>query len=427
MKAAAELGDSNAQMLYANAHMSGVRPSSITAYPSAFFPNGTDISVAFHYYTKAAEQGRLEALFNVGILTLQGAGTPVASSTLSATPSVSRPSSSPNDRVVSSSPSAPLSRLRENVAARQTITERCPDAFSVLQKVAFTHPSVAILHEMSSRAFAKNDLTGALLSSIMLSELGHISGHVNAAALWPLVTTRRRYLTEELRKLLEVQSRESKGDSPEQEDITLRASERSEDRGKKEPEEEITVSIGRGRKRPEDGCKPISSFSLDREFLLPQADYLESPGKTVLLPPRKPSYLSVFQSESVFPEAVNSGGVETGGTNPGHSGRKVVSEERQNRDTSDDLCPAPSRPAIYLHHLRVSEFLRCWAHPHGEAGWVQALQEDFPFLKDSNFLEPSRVLSPLEQAEKEGRVCGFYFARRAAAEVSGAGDGAGDL
>ncbi|PFH38466.1 Sel1 repeat-containing protein [Besnoitia besnoiti] len=409
LQQAADLGDSNAQMLLANAHMSGVRPSSISAHPSSFFPNGTDVSVALTYYTKAAEQGRLEAIFNVGILTIHGAGErlPVSASAAAAgfseTHSAASPSSStsvnPPDSASASSSNtstAAAPALSSVGAAPRSLRQRCVDAFGLLQKVAFSHPAVGALHALASHAFAKGDETGALLASVLLSEIGHLAGHVNAAGLWPRVTRRRAELVARLQAAL-----------------GLRQGEGGAEGGGKGPGGES--SGGGSAEKASQACTRVASEAVPaRGFLLPQHVYHDAPEESVFHTLRD-GVAVASPASAFFPaEAV-----------PHQAERGRPAAEAKNAAPSNaaanscDLTIPENALEVHLHHLRVSEFLRCWAQPPG-AHWLSGLVERFPFLRRS--LTPRDALAEEEIAgdaslfdqEKEGSVCAFYFLRRAA-------------
>ncbi|ESS36086.1 Sel1 repeat-containing protein [Toxoplasma gondii VEG] len=401
LQKAADLGDSNAQMLYANAHMSGVRPSSISAHPSSFFPNGTDVSVALRYYKKAAEQGRVEAIFNVAVLTLQGAdegspSTPAASSTSLDPSSSFSPSSSS-----SSSSSSPSSSAPQTLRKGQSLRQRCEKAFALLQKVAFSHPTVSALHALSSYAFSKGDETGALLVNLLLSEIGHSVGHVNAAGLWPRLTRRRAEFVRRLSAALKEKSNNN-GEEKDAQQAPARAHEREErERGRREAEAPT-------EERPEgQRCANVSAFAVPRDFLLPQQAYLETPETAVYAISDSRFSVSSASAAAISPFAPKK--TEAGREPPAEAG--TVSE-------NCDVSVASNAMSVHLRHLRVSEFLRCWARPPGDE-WLKGLHLRFPFLRrlaqSSGPAEGEGEWGRLSNSESEGRACAFYFLRRAAA------------
>ncbi|CBZ53554.1 hypothetical protein NCLIV_033410 [Neospora caninum Liverpool] len=407
LQRAADLGDSNAQMLYANAHMSGVRPSSISAHPSSFFPNGTDVSVALRYYTKAAEQGRFEAIFNVAVLTLHGAGEGTLASTGLSSPTTLDPgpssssssssfsSSSSSSSFSSSSPPSPSPSLSfpDKLRLRRPFRERCVEAFGLFQKVAFSHPTVGALHALSSYAFSKGDETGALLVSVLLSEIGHAAGHVNAAALWPRLTRKRAELVERLYAAFKAK----RGD---EETGVLDGQGRRNGRREDETAEERSA----GRSAAEN-CANVSAFAVYGSFFLPQQTYLATPEAAVYHVSDSPVSVSRPPSlpHSSEPRPDGPSGPEDGG---GFSLQTC------------DLSVASNALRVHLHHLRVSEFVRCWARPPGEE-WRNQLFERFPFLRrvvprGATGKEGEGAWDRFSGAETEGDVCAFYFLRRAA-------------
>ncbi|KEP67115.1 UNVERIFIED_CONTAM: Sel1 repeat-containing protein [Hammondia hammondi] len=400
LKKAADLGDSNAQMLYANAHMSGVKPSSISAHPSSFFPNGTDVSVALRYYKKAAEQGRVEAIFNVAVLTLQGAdegspSTPASSST-SLDPSSSSPSLSPS----SSSPSSsvPQTLLRKD----QPLRQRCEKAFALLQKVAFSHPTVSALHALSSYSFSKGDETGALLVNLLLSEIGHSVGHVNAASLWPRLTRRRAEFVGRLSAVLK-DKRNNGGEDQGALQAPAQPREREErEQGMREAEASME------ERREGQTCVNVSAFAVPRDFFPPQHAYLETPETAVYAISDSRFSVSSASASALSPFAPKKSEAGRGGA-PAEAG--TVSQKC-------DVSVASNAVYVHLRHLRVSEFLRCWARPPGD-DWLKGLHLRFPFLRrlaqSSGPAEGEGEWDHLSNADSEGRTCAFYFLRRAAA------------
>ncbi|KAL8269634.1 hypothetical protein Esti_006454 [Eimeria stiedai] len=171
LRAAADLGDSNAQILYATAHLAALGPSTAAAAASAAAAVADPLSPpaavaaaagaggggggsapllaagnateALSYFCRAALAGRSEAAYSAALLLLQGA--------------------------------SPF---------HKTLQSRCDASFKVLQKVAFLHRRMNLLHALSLHAQKGGDITGALLLQLLLSETGFMGGHANAAALW---------------------------------------------------------------------------------------------------------------------------------------------------------------------------------------------------------------------------------------------------
>eukprot|EP00922_Rhytidocystis_sp_ex-Travisia-forbesii_P050316 GHVS01074813.1.p1 GENE.GHVS01074813.1~~GHVS01074813.1.p1 ORF type:complete len:1479 (+),score=177.80 GHVS01074813.1:613-4437(+) len=134
LKQAADQGDANAQLLLGHSYTGagvGIEP-----------PDGVNNSKALHYYKLAAKQERSAAAYNVGVLTLHGADVAIEDETM-----------------------------------------KCVEASGYFHKVAATHEKVSVLGAHAMWAWKKNDVVGAILGSMWLSELGINSGHVNAADL----------------------------------------------------------------------------------------------------------------------------------------------------------------------------------------------------------------------------------------------------
>lgn len=214
LRTAADLGDGNAQVLYANAHLQALSSAAASSTDGersagsgsegeaeerasresggleaeASTPRGGgerliaegDISTAFKYFALAAASSHLEAAYSAALLVLQGA-----------VPSVKtlgdRCAAAFQVRLIrlflllpflqQAAVSAPLASARRFSAGRVF-------SVKVLQRVSFGHSRMHLLHSLAALALRREDSTGALLLSLLASEAGHLSGHVNAAALW---------------------------------------------------------------------------------------------------------------------------------------------------------------------------------------------------------------------------------------------------
>ncbi|KAL8439035.1 hypothetical protein Efla_002444 [Eimeria flavescens] len=185
LRAAADLGDSNAQILYATAHLAALGPSTAAAAAAAaaadplsapstaaaggawkgsnlpLLPAGNATEALF-YFSRAAVGGRHEAAYSAALLLLQGA--------------------------------SPF---------HKTLQARCEASFKVLQKVAFLHRRVNLVHALSLHAHRGGDVTGALLLQLLLSEIGYLGGHVNAAALWRQAAAQHKKRLHAVEELME--------------------------------------------------------------------------------------------------------------------------------------------------------------------------------------------------------------------------------
>ncbi|KAF8822749.1 hypothetical protein IE077_002795, partial [Cardiosporidium cionae] len=122
-------------------------------------PGGPNVTKAKHYYELAAAQNRLVAMYNIAVLT-----------------------------------------IKEIVSVGKLSAEKCLMSYNNFLSVAHFHPEVATLILHSLRAHELGDTTGALLRSMLLSELGHPVGHGNTAYLWSEHETRAQLLLSMLKE-----------------------------------------------------------------------------------------------------------------------------------------------------------------------------------------------------------------------------------
>ena len=140
LRAAADLGNSNAQLIlahsymgYSHGNMEGVEP-----------PGGPDKRLALAYYKAAAANGRLVPKLNAALLTAQGADPEVTSK-----------------------------------------DEQCVAAYRGLSEVVHAaHPAAHLLFAHARRAYDLGDAAGARLRFSLLSDAGFLHAHLNAAWLW---------------------------------------------------------------------------------------------------------------------------------------------------------------------------------------------------------------------------------------------------
>ncbi|KAF8823102.1 Sel1 repeat-containing protein [Cardiosporidium cionae] len=145
LKTAADLGDSNAQILLGHAY--------VGHDVGVILDGGSNVTKAKYYYELAAAKNRLVAKYNLGMLNIQ-----------------------------------------EAIPFGQFSAKQCIVSYNHFLPVAHSHPDVSALIWHSLRAHELGDSTGALLRSMLLSELGHPVGHDNAAYLWSKQEMRNQLL-----------------------------------------------------------------------------------------------------------------------------------------------------------------------------------------------------------------------------------------
>ena len=140
LKAAADFGNSNAQLILAHSYMGYTHGNMEGVYP----PGGPDKAAALVYYKVAAANGRLVPKLNAGLLIAQGAD-----------------------------PSIPERDVQCAVAYRE-----------LAEVVHAAHPSAHLLFAHARRSFMLGDLLGARLRFALLSDAGFVMAHLNLAWLW---------------------------------------------------------------------------------------------------------------------------------------------------------------------------------------------------------------------------------------------------
>lgn len=134
--AAADLGDPNAQQMVAHAY-AGLNVPELS---NIKIPGAPNEARALQYYGLAARQGRPVSAINAVSLMLR--------------------------------------RSRDT-------SQSCRTAAATLQSVALSfHPDVLSLHSDARRNFLESHEEAALIHYVLLSELGSMSSHINAADLW---------------------------------------------------------------------------------------------------------------------------------------------------------------------------------------------------------------------------------------------------
>ena len=140
LKASADLGNANAQLILAHSYM-GFKQGNMEGVEP---PGGPDKSAALVYYKAAAANGRLVPKLNAGLLIAQGADTAVTDRDL-----------------------------------------QCTLAYKELAEVIYAaYPPAHLLFAHARRAFVLGDLDGSRLRFSLLSDAGFLLGHLNAAWLW---------------------------------------------------------------------------------------------------------------------------------------------------------------------------------------------------------------------------------------------------
>ena len=140
LKAAADFGNSNAQLILAHSYMGYSHGNMEGVYP----PGGPDKAAALVYYKLAAANGRLVPKLNAGLLIAQGAD-----------------------------PSIPERNAQCAVAYRE-----------LAEVIHAAHPSAHLLFAHARRAYVQGDVLGARLRFALLSDAGFVMAHLNAAWLW---------------------------------------------------------------------------------------------------------------------------------------------------------------------------------------------------------------------------------------------------
>lgn len=140
LKASADLGNANAQMILAHSYM-GFKEGNMEGIEP---PGGPDKTKALIYYKVAAANGRLVAKLNAGLLIAQGADVNVKERTL-----------------------------------------QCTLAYKELVEVIYAaYPPAHLLFAHARRAYVLGDVEGSRLRFSLLSDAGFLLGHLNAAWLW---------------------------------------------------------------------------------------------------------------------------------------------------------------------------------------------------------------------------------------------------
>ncbi|CAK9023694.1 unnamed protein product [Durusdinium trenchii] len=140
LKASADLGNSNAQLLLAHSYM-GFKQGNMEGVEP---PGGPNKAAALTYYKAAAANGRLVPKLNAGLLIAQGADFSVTDRDL-----------------------------------------QCAIAYKELAEVIYAaYPPAHLLFAHARRAFVLGDVEGSRLRFALLSDAGFILGHLNAAWLW---------------------------------------------------------------------------------------------------------------------------------------------------------------------------------------------------------------------------------------------------
>ena len=140
LKAAADFGNSNAQLILAHSYMGYSHGNMEGVYP----PGGPDKAAALVYYKLAAANGRLVPKLNAGLLIAQGAD-----------------------------PSIPERSTQCAVAYRE-----------LAEVIHAAHPSAHLLFAHARRAYVLGDVLGARLRFALLSDAGFVMAHLNVAWLW---------------------------------------------------------------------------------------------------------------------------------------------------------------------------------------------------------------------------------------------------
>ena len=140
LKAAADFGNSNAQLILAHSYMGYTHGNMDGIYP----PGGPDKALALVYYKVAAANGRLVPKLNAGLLIAQGAD-----------------------------PAIPERNAQCAVAYRE-----------LAEVIHAAHPSAHLLFAHARRAFVLGDTLGARLRFALLSDAGFLMAHLNSAWLW---------------------------------------------------------------------------------------------------------------------------------------------------------------------------------------------------------------------------------------------------
>ena len=489
LRLAADMGDSNAQVLYAAAHLAALGPTSAaaaTAAAAAADPSGVspaaaggggggrgplllkgNATEALTYFSRAALAGHPEATYSAGLLLLQGAS-PLHKTTkerciaaykvclssclspyiyihiyiiiisvclslplcLTASISLSLPVCQclllplviclPVSLCLCLSFCLPVSLsvslclsllltstvvfvplcILKGLGFRVCAVSLCLFLFQVLEKVALLHRRVNLLHALSLHAHRKGDISGALLLQLLLSEVGHLGGHVNAAALWPQAAAQHQQRQQTVRGLLQGLLRASlalaaaadadKGEATKPPAAATAAAAAPADTDEKTQQHQQPAAEGDREEQQQGGkgetvaaaAAAAGDRSVEQLLLAHYADPsldLTAAAAAAAAPPTAAAAAAGIEAKvtaaggsCLLPSRVSP--LARAGPQRLHAGGHpgvyadlpfAASSTCAAADAADAAVSDAVAARNHLQHLRVSEFIRCWLGPPG--------------------------------------------------------------